>query len=174
MTRSRIDFGSVGKISYSSSILLSWGLRLAQSASRGGIVAHGNSSYKLGLHSAKCTTSGGLDTAIASERGCHHRGDDHRGGLQQQGCRGVVYGVCGRLSCTLLWWVVWGGWIDNILARTTVANCCTNRRHRTNPGTRAEPQQIVAQRLLSCLQYPVPFKSSTRDLTRPTFNSVVK
>ena len=47
-------------------------------------------------------------------------------------------------------------------------------RHRTNPGTEAEPQQIVAQRLLSCLQYPVPFKSSTEDLTRPTFGSVVK
>ena len=29
----------------------------------------------------------------------------------------------------------------------------------------AEPQQIVAQRLLSCLQYPVPIKSSTEDLT---------
>ena len=29
-------------------------------------------------------------------------------------------------------------------------------RRRTNPGTEAEPQQIVAQRLLSCLQYPVP------------------
>ena len=28
--------------------------------------------------------------------------------------------------------------------------------HRTNLGTEAEPQQIVAQRLLSCLQYPVP------------------
>jgi hypothetical protein len=28
--------------------------------------------------------------------------------------------------------------------------------HRTNPGTEAEPQQIVAQGLLSCLQYPVP------------------
>ena len=26
----------------------------------------------------------------------------------------------------------------------------------TNPGTEVEPQQIVAQRLLSCLQYPVP------------------
>jgi hypothetical protein len=26
----------------------------------------------------------------------------------------------------------------------------------TNLGTKAEPQQIVAQRLLSCLQYPVP------------------
>ena len=25
--------------------------------------------------------------------------------------------------------------------------------------TRAEPQQIVAQRLLSCLQYPVPYLS---------------
>ena len=45
---------------------------------------------------------------------------------------------------------------------------------RTNPGTEAEPQQIVAQRLLSCLQYHVPFKSSTEDLTRPTFCIVVK
>ena len=27
---------------------------------------------------------------------------------------------------------------------------------RTNLRTKAEPQQIVAQRLLSCLQYPVP------------------
>ena len=44
----------------------------------------------------------------------------------------------------------------------------------TNPGTEAEPQQIVAQRLLSCLQYHVPFKSSTEDLTRPTFCIVVK
>ena len=46
--------------------------------------------------------------------------------------------------------------------------------HRTNRGTEAEPQQIVAQRLLSCLQYHVPIKSSTEDLTRPTLNSVVK
>ena len=45
---------------------------------------------------------------------------------------------------------------------------------RTNPGTEAEPQQIVAQRLLSCVQYHVPFKSSTEDLTRPTFCIVVK
>ncbi len=29
-------------------------------------------------------------------------------------------------------------------------------RHTQIAGTRAEPQQIVAQRLLSCLQYPVP------------------
>ena len=39
----------------------------------------------------------------------------------------------------------------------------------TNPGTEAEPQQIVAQGLLSCLQYPVPTKSSTVDLIRATF-----
>jgi hypothetical protein len=39
----------------------------------------------------------------------------------------------------------------------------------TNLGTRVEPQQIVAQRLLSCLQYPVLTKSSTEDLTRSTF-----
>ena len=44
----------------------------------------------------------------------------------------------------------------------------------TNPGTRAEPQQIVAQRLLSCLQYPVPSKSSTVDLTRTRLCIVVK
>jgi hypothetical protein len=48
------------------------------------------------------------------------------------------------------------------------------RGRRTNPGTEVEPQQIVAQRLLSCLQYPVPIKSSTEDLTRPTFCSAVK
>ena len=45
---------------------------------------------------------------------------------------------------------------------------------RTNPGTEAEPQQIVAQRLLSCLQYHVPIKSSTEDLTRPTFGNTLK
>ena len=39
----------------------------------------------------------------------------------------------------------------------------------TNPRTEDEPQQIVAQRLLSCLQYHVPIKSSTEDLTRPAF-----
>lgn len=38
-------------------------------------------------------------------------------------------------------------------------NWCTNRR------SKAEPQQIVAQRLLSCSQYLVPIKSSTEDLT---------
>ena len=46
--------------------------------------------------------------------------------------------------------------------------------HRTNRGTEAEPQQIVAQRLLSCLQYHVPIKSSTEDLTRPTFDNTLK
>ena len=40
---------------------------------------------------------------------------------------------------------------------------------RTNLRTEVEPQQIVAQRLLSCVQYLVPTKSSTEDLTRPTF-----
>ena len=44
----------------------------------------------------------------------------------------------------------------------------------TNLRTEAKPQQIVAQRLLSCLQYPVPIKSSTEDLTRPTFCIAVK
>jgi hypothetical protein len=50
----------------------------------------------------------------------------------------------------------------------------TQHMYRTNPGTEAEPQQIVAQRLLSCLQYHVPFKSSTEDLTQPTFCIMVK
>ena len=44
----------------------------------------------------------------------------------------------------------------------------------TNPRTEDEPQQIVAQRLLSCLQYHVPIKSSTGDLTQPTFCIVIK
>ena len=58
--------------------------------------------------------------------------------------------------------------------RITVIMCETYRHQRTNPGTEAEPQQIVAQRLLSCLQHHVPFKSSTKDLTRPTFCIAVK
>ena len=53
-------------------------------------------------------------------------------------------------------------------------NVMQHVRNRTNPETEAEPQQIVAQRLLSCLQYPVPIKSSTEDLTRPTFCLAVK
>ena len=67
----------------------------------------------------------------------------------------------------------WGGRIDNILYLNSEKQL-NKYRYRTNPGTEAEPQQIVAQGLLSCLQYPVPFKSSTEDLTRPTFGSVVK
>jgi len=68
--------------------------------------------------------------------------------------------------------------------QTSVDCCCsrlpnqldrqTKRRPSTNPGTRVEPQQIVAQRLLSCVQYPVLVKSSTEDLTRPTFCIAVK
>ena len=46
--------------------------------------------------------------------------------------------------------------------------------YRTNLRTEAEPQQIVAQGLLSCLQYPVPVKSSTEDLTRPTLCIALK
>ena len=45
---------------------------------------------------------------------------------------------------------------------------------QTNPWTKAEPQQIVAQRLLSCLQYLVQFRSYTKDLTRPELCIVVK
>ena len=51
--------------------------------------------------------------------------------------------------------------IPNALLHTSTRNS------HTNPGTEAEPQQIVAQRLLSCLQYPVPIESSIKDLTRP-------
>ena len=68
--------------------------------------------------------------------------------------------------------VLRGGRIDNINVHTIQR--LQKQWYRTNPGTKAEPQQIVAQRLLSCLQYLVPFKSSTEDLTRPTFGSVVK
>jgi hypothetical protein len=44
----------------------------------------------------------------------------------------------------------------------------------TNPGTKVEPQQIVAQGLLSCVQYPVLVKSSTEDLSQPTFCIALK
>ena len=36
-------------------------------------------------------------------------------------------------------------------------------------GTQDESQQIVAQRLLSCLQYPEANKSSANDLSAPQF-----
>jgi hypothetical protein len=38
-------------------------------------------------------------------------------------------------------------------------------QERTNRRTRDKPQWIVAQRLLSHLQYPDPTKSSTKDLS---------
>ena len=37
----------------------------------------------------------------------------------------------------------------------SASNCKSNRPAQIT-GTEAEPQQIVAQRLLSCLQYHVP------------------
>ena len=37
-------------------------------------------------------------------------------------------------------------------------------------GTREKSQQIVAQRLLSCLQYPDATKSSTKDLSYQKVN----
>ena len=37
----------------------------------------------------------------------------------------------------------------------SASNCMSNRPAQIT-GTEAEPQQIVAQRLLSCLQYHVP------------------
>jgi len=37
---------------------------------------------------------------------------------------------------------------------------------RRNPGTEAEPQQIVAQRLISCVQYHVPFKCKILVVTK--------
>jgi hypothetical protein len=46
----------------------------------------------------------------------------------------------------------------------TAARFSCHRNHlfpssHTVPGMEAEPQQIVAQRLLSCLQYPLPYLS---------------
>ena len=98
-----------------------------------------------------------------------------------------------RKGCSVLWWVLllpqagapfWesdnskkGGKRsatteqtadgEEAIAVIVLVSCVSGRR--TNLGTKAEPQQIVAQRLLSCLQYPVQAKSSTEDLTRPTF-----
>lgn len=40
--------------------------------------------------------------------------------------------------------------------------------------TEAESQQIVAQRPLSCVQYLVPFKSYTKDLSLPIFELVLR
>ena len=50
----------------------------------------------------------------------------------------------------------------------------TSNQTSTNLRTEAEPQQIVAQRLLSCLPYLVPNKSSTEDFTQPAFCFAVK
>jgi hypothetical protein len=38
---------------------------------------------------------------------------------------------------------------------------------------RAEPQQIVATRLLYCLQYPVQFKSSAKDFPFPSLGIIL-
>jgi hypothetical protein len=48
-----------------------------------------------------------------------------------------------------------GGRIGDKQTSDTAKRQIPTVRH-TNPGTEAEPQQIVAQRLLSCLQYHVP------------------
>ena len=81
--------------------------------------------------------------------------------------------VCAHVCvcmCDVVPWVVWvvdlGGGEMAKLIKFTLWNCTSLAQIA---GTRAEPQQIVAQRLLSCLQYPVPFKSSTKDLTWPTW-----
>jgi hypothetical protein len=65
------------------------------------------------------------------------------------------WGVFGTVLCGVFWW---GERIGNVSLCTclTLLQSNTKSRHRTNLGTEAEPQQIVAQRLLSCLQYPVP------------------
>ena len=42
-------------------------------------------------------------------------------------------------------------------------------KRATNLGTKAEPQQIVTQRLLSCLQYLVLIGTYTEDLVPPLF-----
>ena len=47
-----------------------------------------------------------------------------------------------------------GGWGGGELTMAKAPHVVPT--YRTNPGTKAEPQQIVAQRLLSCLQYLVP------------------
>ena len=52
---------------------------------------------------------------------------------------------CGAQGAIVQGRVKRGGWL---------ANSC--KRVRTNLETEDEPQQIVAQGLLSCLQYPVP------------------
>ena len=59
------------------------------------------------------------------------------------------YGVC----------VYWGG-RGELVERTYQGYIVSEIIVSTQIArTRAEPQQIVAQRLLSCLQYPVPYLS---------------
>ena len=83
-----------------------------------------------------------------------------------------------RPSTDFCGWYVWWGEenYDKVTTTTTTTTTttavCVCVCLAQIAGTRAEPQQIVAQRLLSCLQYPVPFKSSTKDLTWPTYEIV--
>ena len=51
-------------------------------------------------------------------------------------------------------------------------NTARRRLNCTNRGKGAESQQIVGHSLLSNLQYPVPIKSSTKDLSLPTCGMV--
>ena len=56
-------------------------------------------------------------------------------------------------------YMLWGGCVGGGEMATTDIKLLFRAQdtcYRTNPGTEAEPQQIVAQRLLSCLQYHVP------------------
>ena len=59
---------------------------------------------------------------------------------------------CGQAVAALVDWGVGESWwtLHAVLHTTP---------HHKSPEQEAEPQQIVAQRLLSCLQYPVPYLS---------------
>lgn len=67
-----------------------------------------------------------------------------------RGERGEVggWGMCGKEES--------GGRIDDHGLALSASSAKRERSRHTNPGTKAEPQQIVAQGLLSCLQYLVP------------------
>ena len=69
----------------------------------------------------------------------------------------VGYKQCGQAVAALVDW----GWVshDGRCTHALLNNNTHTTPHHKSPEQEAEPQQIVAQRLLSCLQYPVPYSS---------------
>ena len=76
-----------------------------------------------------------------------------------------VFIYFGSNTCSCIYFVGVGGGGEMVKQQTAKQSAIKQKfafniqytlRHTQIAGTRVEPQQIVAQRLLSCLQYPVP------------------